>query len=908
MERRDVPSSSSNPGAPKLGGDDTETQAPSAETPTAALMAADPRVQRLREEPPTHGGLIAAMDYYLIGATELDRFLGDYYNEVYRRLTPEMQRIQRQSMLLQMAPSLEHIRDKLLDYIQGDEDARRRAQDAEELSRAQGVERAPPAPKPTATHSGPRVDNPTVLSLLEFLTMIFGGPRARGASPYTPADFQAFIGSLDKVNHLANAGFSITQLLVKVLLVWEPPKLLSALRAWVRIDLSPYEHILKPAKKEKAGWITRLKMLATRVPEEGSLQSFLESTKLFGDRAEFQLFCVVEYPKIFTKCQDNNWDLAKELVRRRWPGSIWASLGAYLTPPVLANYEAEVAMRSDLEKLTAKGAVLAAIALATTQLDTIREQLTKFKQENEGTFFGVVAGGMLAVVATVYMCLPGKHPAGDERALVDGNQTPTKAPVSTTQPRQEGAGGGAANVTSGLVPGGVAGPTPVPTSPTTSPPGSTQSRSEGFFGCGGPHGGPGGRDAALPAPAPPPVGCTSDGWCKVALPAGARTVERLRRIHGLSAKDIWFAGDPGILLHFDGQTLQSVDQPNLPQRMPALFAQGETLWAGGNGGNLLRRQGSTWAREIVGGKGATAVVVIGDVAATGSLDKAQVQQALFGRREELAACYRSRLPDNPEQLRGAALTFTVSGKGTVLSPALSNIENAETAACIVQAAQGLSFPGTQANSTEVSVELGFQGSAGEPTLDGAFIRSIGSVGPEVWAVGSLGLILRRQEDRWVQVPSGTKRTLHALWSSGPGDAWAAGEHGTLLHYAGGAWEAVSLGTKKDLLALWGSGPKDIWAVGEGGYVIHYDGTTWGEQRGPSANILFGVSGSGPNDVWMVGERGVVLHWDGKNIAQMRSGLEADLTDLLDVWAAGTDEVWAAGKGGVLLRHRNSSVR
>jgi photosystem II stability/assembly factor-like uncharacterized protein len=62
----------------------------------------------------------------------------------------------------------------------------------------------------------------------------------------------------------------------------------------------------------------------------------------------------------------------------------------------------------------------------------------------------------------------------------------------------------------------------------------------------------------------------------------------LRGVSGTAADDVWLAGDAGSLLHFDGNSWQSVDAGSAVDFASVLALSERELWLAGDGGTLVR--------------------------------------------------------------------------------------------------------------------------------------------------------------------------------------------------------------------------------------------------------------------------------------------------------------------------------
>ncbi|MCP4689449.1 MAG: hypothetical protein GY859_15450, partial [Desulfobacterales bacterium] len=89
-------------------------------------------------------------------------------------------------------------------------------------------------------------------------------------------------------------------------------------------------------------------------------------------------------------------------------------------------------------------------------------------------------------------------------------------------------------------------------------------------------------------------------------------------------------------------------------------------------------------------------------------------------------------------------------------------------------------------------------------------------GPEVYAVGENGLILRwngqYDGECWTAMDSGVAEDLNGLWASpGESDLFAVGDYGTILHHDGVEWTAMDSNTDQDLYDIVGYSASDLFA-------------------------------------------------------------------------------------------------
>ena len=174
--------------------------------------------------------------------------------------------------------------------------------------------------------------------------------------------------------------------------------------------------------------------------------------------------------------------------------------------------------------------------------------------------------------------------------------------------------------------------------------------------------------------------------------------------------------------------------------------------------------------------------------------------------------------------------------------------------------------------------------AGTPLLHAVWAVSAA----DVFAVGDAGTILRRINDGWTVMASGTTRNLRGVWAESASNVWAVGVSGTILRFNGTAWSPITGIATSDIDAVWGSGPSDVWLVG-GTTVQHWNGT--GFSATSVGGALLSVSGTGPRDVWVTGENLNLRRFNGTSWTTVNPG--AGTSTFFSVLALTTTEVWAA---------------
>jgi len=168
--------------------------------------------------------------------------------------------------------------------------------------------------------------------------------------------------------------------------------------------------------------------------------------------------------------------------------------------------------------------------------------------------------------------------------------------------------------------------------------------------------------------------------------------------------------------------------------------------------------------------------------------------------------------------------------------------------------------------------------------------------------------------------------LTSIWGSGKDDVWAAGSLGMVVHWDGAAWKPYPITTTYTLFGLWGSGRDDLWAASAVDATFHgtrnVDGSvSWSKLPplpAPISNDLFpavaAVWGMSNDDVWIGGgdKMGFPFPrvWRAKpdgdggitwtTLAPCAS-TPTDCPGLRAIWARGPEEIWLVGDRGRTYR-------
>jgi hypothetical protein len=315
------------------------------------------------------------------------------------------------------------------------------------------------------------------------------------------------------------------------------------------------------------------------------------------------------------------------------------------------------------------------------------------------------------------------------------------------------------------------------------------------------------------------------------------TNDIFRSVTGTGVDDVWAVGNGGTLIHRNGGNWTRADPTTLVNRTSfgAVWSNSASdAWAvgslglAGRAGSILHWDGESWTpRE----QGIPETTVLHDVWSDGPDNVWVVGEAEEG--------------DIIVRYDGSSWSVVFEGQSAGLTGIWSSAEGDVWA-------YGGTY-GAHGGGAGVSTLVHWDGSMwSSTTLETRLSDMWGSGAEDVWAVGD-NTILHYNGSSWTTVTS-CARGVQGVWGTGPNDVWVTGAE--MLHWDGSQWSSADLGVGG---ALWGSAPDDVWATGPENAMLHFDGTTWSSLPTGTSFRIRDVSGSGANDVWVVGEEGMILH-------------------------------------------------
>jgi hypothetical protein len=419
-----------------------------------------------------------------------------------------------------------------------------------------------------------------------------------------------------------------------------------------------------------------------------------------------------------------------------------------------------------------------------------------------------------------------------------------------------------------------------------------------------------GGAALIPGPSEAEVAtqaACSNGWCREnPFPTDVPIAD----VWGSASDAVWFAGQDGEVLYWDGARFHELI-PSGPHRIDAaiytIWGSGpDDVWIGDSGG-ARHFDGLGWGSLLIDGR------PVFSIAGTG--------------------------PD--DIWFGGDLGKVVHTNGTSSDVAIL-IPNGTSDDVILGIWAG--DPGLAWAVGSQSTIARFSNGAWQPmTPDGPLastrLRKVwGRSSDDVWIIGDDGAVAHWNGETVHVEATFTTSALTDVWGD-DAELWIVGGQGAVFRRVGGAFCNVWFGPRLDFDWIWGSGADDVW-IGSGLQIFRWDGQRWSERSrvGPTESLRAVTStpdgvrwlrGSnlyrwddagirvettppgdgrvqvfGASDMWTVAPSPAAItatvpwHWDGAGWSAETTPTDVGLND---VAGATPDLLWAAGEGVMLQR-------
>jgi len=200
--------------------------------------------------------------------------------------------------------------------------------------------------------------------------------------------------------------------------------------------------------------------------------------------------------------------------------------------------------------------------------------------------------------------------------------------------------------------------------------------------------------------------------------------------------------------------------------------------------------------------------------------------------------------------------------------------------------------------------------------------TIDSSGDSGWAVGANGISLYWNGSVWNGQASMTSNTLRGVaMIHGSNLAWAVGDGGVIFRWNGNSWSSMTSSTTTNLNSIVMIDDSSGWAVGgsgNSGIILNLNGSIWNTWNrinfGGAVNPTYGyvtdvinntlnsVSMDTASSAWAVGGNGLALRWDGVEWREQDSLVNNNFrgVSMLHGTSDSNNQAWAVGEGGKIL--------
>jgi hypothetical protein len=178
----------------------------------------------------------------------------------------------------------------------------------------------------------------------------------------------------------------------------------------------------------------------------------------------------------------------------------------------------------------------------------------------------------------------------------------------------------------------------------------------------------------------------------------------------------------------------------------------------------------------------------------------------------------------------------------------------------------------------------------------------------IFAVGTFGIILRCDGQRWSLMDSRTQTHFSGVWGTSANDVYAVGYGGIVQRFDGSEWSLWGeVGQYDHLDAVWGTSSDNLFVAGSGGIIHRFNGIEWVQMQVPDVPAIKDIWGLSGNDIYAAAElysdhngEGPILHYNGSEWITVFS----DEFDLRGISCRADGVVYASGSNGALVTNEN----
>ncbi|MBM4353086.1 MAG: hypothetical protein FJ109_04705 [Deltaproteobacteria bacterium] len=349
-------------------------------------------------------------------------------------------------------------------------------------------------------------------------------------------------------------------------------------------------------------------------------------------------------------------------------------------------------------------------------------------------------------------------------------------------------------------------------------------------------------------------------------------------------------------------------------RLSGVWGSGGTLFAVGEKGAVIRRQGNSWSpMQTPTAKNLHCIYGFGtaDVYAAG-----EDGVILHYDGQEWAKVETGLDPLPGVGLNGAwgedGHLYLVGDKGTILHLAGNEWKKEESLSTYnLQSIWGESLLDIHVGAAGGTVlrKIGGGWSSEQVTLGSASLYAMHGLDTHhLFAGGTNGVLVVHKGAKWEPETSNDayERTVRGAWAFAEDDVWFVGEKGVLIHSEKNKdkvkWMSFAAAgpyyKNHSFYGMWGQSgdPGLAWAVGEKGAILQFDGKEWKDQASAPVEDITDMAGTAWEDAVAVGGDGLILRFDGERWV----GLDRVTDKPLSAVAPWKEGYLAVGKQGTVV--------
>lgn len=261
---------------------------------------------------------------------------------------------------------------------------------------------------------------------------------------------------------------------------------------------------------------------------------------------------------------------------------------------------------------------------------------------------------------------------------------------------------------------------------------------------------------------------------------------RINQIWGSQDKDVWAAGNDGMMLHWDGTIWGRVPVPTGNDLLAIWGASDKDIWAVGEAGVVIRWDGMTWARVTTPVPDTAA---LNDIWGTSGSNIWAVGD------------------------RGVLIHYNGSAWGAYNLPIINNLLTVWTGSSTDAWIGG-----------DLGLLLHWDGTAWAGVASGnsqPFTHIRGTATNKVWAAKQNNEIWTYDGSKWTKLTASVYGSR--LWMTADNDIWVY--RSSYAQHFTTTWTPFSFGY--DVTALWSAGPTTAWALTTAD-IMRFSSSAWGQ--------------------------------------------------------------------------------